>query len=103
MSRREPPAGGPTSSRSGDVVADLRAAVDRALAPVEQHLDEWDIELPQALAGPSVTPALRQGLAELRASVQRCRAAGEAMTAAAATAAASQAGPTAPLGGGNDV
>jgi hypothetical protein len=103
MSRREPPSGAPTSSPSGDLVADLRAAVDRALIPVEQHLDKWDVELPRALAGPGVTPALRQGLAELRASVQRCRAAGEAMTAAAATVAASQAGTDAPLDGDGDV
>jgi hypothetical protein len=83
MSRPEPPSGGPTSSRSGDVVADLRAAVEQVLVPAEQQLDGWDVELPQALAGPGVTPALRQGLAELRASVQRCREAGETMTAAA--------------------
>jgi hypothetical protein len=69
---------------SGDPVAALRASVERLLIPVEQHLDAWDIELPQALAGPRVTPALRQQLAELRAATQRCRELGEAMVDAAA-------------------
>jgi hypothetical protein len=88
---------------SGDPVAALRASVERLLIPLEEHLDEWDIELPQALSGPRVTPVLRQQLDELRATVRRCRELGDAMTAAAAVAAASQVDIDAPLDGDGDV
>lgn len=88
---------------SGDPVAALRASVEQLLIPVEEHLDEWDIALPQALAGPRVTPLLRQRLDELRAAVRRCRELGDAMTAAAAAAAASQVDIDTPLDGGDDV
>jgi hypothetical protein len=89
---------------SDDPVAALRAGVERVLAPVEQHLDEWDTRLHAALSGPRSTPMLRQRMTELRKIVARCRELGEAMVAAAETAADSQPGTDAePLTGGGDV
>jgi hypothetical protein len=97
--------GGSIPMPSDDPVAALRAGVDRVLAPVEQHLDEWDTGLHAALSGPRSTPMLRQRMAELRVLVARCRELGEAMVAAAETATDSQLGPDAdePLAGGGDV
>jgi hypothetical protein len=65
-------------------MAALRAAVNGVLVPVEQHLDEWDSGLHEALSGPTWTPLLRQHLAVLRQTVRRCRELGDAMVVAAA-------------------
>jgi hypothetical protein len=88
MTLHEPPTGEPTPPRSDDPVADLRDAVDRVLRPVEEHLDEWDTGLSEALVSPTWTPLLRQQLDELHATARRCRELGDAMTTAAARLAA---------------
>ena len=84
MTTREPAPGEPTSALANDPVAALRAAVDQVLSPVAQKLDEWETELLRAVVSPTWTPLVKQHMAELRATAQRCRELGEAMTAAAA-------------------
>jgi len=66
---------------ASDPVSALRASVERILIPVETRLNEWESELPKAIAGPQVTPALRERLTALRASTERCRELAETMLA----------------------
>jgi hypothetical protein len=65
-----------------DLVAAVRAAVNRVLIPIETRVQEWDVAFPQAMSGPVCTPLLQQQLAQLRMAVRRCREAGAAVHAA---------------------
>jgi hypothetical protein len=68
---------------ANDLVALLRDTVEQITAKTEQVVAELTTKLPDALAGPRVSPVLNFRLARLRSSVTAWRAAGQAMLAAA--------------------